>query len=553
MKSRFTVRLAWCMALLLGAQSETAFAQKTTLRVTTRMVQVDVVVQDKKGQPITDLKQEDFEVTDQGKPQRISMFSIESSQKLVGRAGPLPPNTFSNLPSRQGASHNLTVILFDTLNTAVIDQVNARREVLRFLQQIQPQDRVAIYGLGAKLRSVHDFTSSSEALARAIAYYQTRVSPEHVSSLPAIEDNTEGLSGPELAIIQAMDAFLNESNRLVAGHYIERRMAITLQALEAISYHVASLPGRKSLVWISGGFPFTYGNEQFQVNQANVGVKSFADDLKRTAQALTNANIAVYPVDARAFMSSSTLNPSSSAEASGKAARRPTPGDTQVANDVLASHSTMQDLADKTGGRAIWGTGDVQAAIRRAIEDSRLTYALGYYPSDLKLDGKFRTIKVTVNRPGAQLRYRRGYYAFPDEAMDDAHRQNAINTAARSPLDATGVGFTARIEKTGAAAPTTLQIALDVDTNSLTLEQQQATWSGGVEVVFAQLDASGSIVSSIGRLVPMKFDAAQHEQFLRDGLVLNAPLQIHRDCEQIRIIIRDARSGAIGTLTAPLK
>lgn len=549
---RFTVRLACCLIPLLCVPPRTALAQRPELRVTTRLVQVDVVVQDKRGQPITDLKQEDFEVTDQGKPQKIAVFAIESNQQPVGRAEPLPPNTFSNLPSRQGASQNLTVILFDTLNTGVIDQVNAKRDVLRFLQQIQPQDRVAIYGLGVKLRVLHDFTGSSEALARAIAHYKTRLSPEHVSSIPAIEDNTEGLSGPELAIIQAMDAFLNESNQLAANYYIERRMAMTLQALEAISGHVAALPGRKSLVWISGGFPFTYGSERFQVNQANVGVKNFADDLKRTAQAITNANVAICPVDARAFMSTAALNPSSSAETGGRPARRPTLADSQVADEVLASHSTMQDLADKTGGRAIWGTGDVGAAIRRTIDDSRLTYALGYYPSDIKLDGRFRIIKVSVNRPGVQLRYRRGYYALPDEPTDDAHRQDAINTAARSPLDATGVGFSAKFSKP-AAGSLTRQIALDVDTGSLQLEQQQDAWTGGVDVVFAQLDAQGNVVSSIGRLVPLNFTAAQRQQFLSDGLVLNAPLEIQPKCAQVRIIIRDAKSGAIGSVTAPVK
>ena len=552
MRSRLLVLCACCLVFSLYAQSPATSAQNFPLRVTARLVQVDVVVRDKKGQPITDLKQEDFEVTDQGKPQKISVFAIESNQKAIGRAGPLPPNTFSNLPSRQGASQNLTVILFDTLNTGVIDQVNAKREVLRFLRQIQPQDRVAIYGLGAQLRVVHDFTGSAEALSRAIAHYQTRVSPEHVSSLPPVEDNAAGLSGPELAIIQAMDAFLNASNQLVGNYYIERRMAITLQALGAISSHIAALPGRKGLVWISGGFPFTYGNEHFQVNQANVGVNNFADDLKRTAQAITNANVAIYPVDARAFMSASTVNPSSSAEGSGRPARRPSLADTQVADDVLASHSTMQDLADKTGGRAIWGTGDVEGAIRRTIDDSRLTYALGYYPSDIKLDGKFRTIKVSVKRPGVQLRYRHGYYALPDEPMDDAHRQDAINTAARSPLDATGVGFVAKFSTPGESA-SMRQIDIDVDTSSLALEQKQDVWIGGLDVVFAQLDGVGNVVGSIGRLVPIRLNAAERERLLSDGLVLNAPLEIQPKCEQVRIIIRDAKSGAIGTVTATIR
>ena len=93
----------------------------------------------------------------------------------------------------------------------------------------------------------------------------------------------------------------------------------------------------------------------------------------------------------------------------------------------------------------------------------------------------------------------------------------------------------------------------DVDTSSLALEQKQDVWIGGLDVVFAQLDAAGNVVGSIGRLVPIRLNAAERERLLSDGLVLNAPLEIQPKCAQVRIIIRDAKSGAIGTVTAPLK
>jgi len=131
--------LSLAFASAPGPQS--APGQVTPLRVTTRLVEVNVVVQDKKGEAITDLTRDDFEVSEQGKAQAISVFSIESNRTAIGRAEALPANTFSNMPSRTGASQNLTAILFDTLNTPITDQAVAKRGVLRFLQQLKAEDR----------------------------------------------------------------------------------------------------------------------------------------------------------------------------------------------------------------------------------------------------------------------------------------------------------------------------------------------------------------------------------------------------------------------------
>ncbi len=548
--------LGCCFAFAIWARPFPPQAQVPVTRVTTRLVQVNVVVQDKKSQPISDLTQDDFEVTEQGKPQKIAVFSVESNQKAIGRAEVLPANTYSNMPLRAGASQNLTVILFDTLNTPFTDQVNARKEVLRFLQQIESQDRVAIYGLANSLSVIHDFTGNAEVLARALARYRTRLSPDQASSVPKAEDNTSlAVDAQEAAIIAAMDAFLNQTNQLTADYYIERRTAITLQALADISNHLASLPGRKVLVWVSAGFPFHYGSDTFQVNQANVGSKNSAEILARAERAITDANVAVYPVDARLFMSVATVNPISSAEAvtTGRQLSRGIQvTGTQAMDEVLSSHNTMQELADKTGGRAIYNSSDVQGAIRRALDDSRVAYTLGYYPAQTKFDGKFRQIKVSVKRSGAQLMYRRGYYALPDDPLDEAHRQSAINAAARSLLDLSAVAFSVEMSRP-AEGGSTRQFALDIDTNTVAIDQEQDVWLGGLDAVFVQLDRNGNVLTSAGRTVPIRLTSSQHDQLLKDGLVLNAPIDINPRSERIRVVLRNVKTGTIGTVTIPLK
>ncbi len=543
----------------LFAQSSPGQKQPPLARVTTRFVQVNVVVLDKKGQPIPELTQDDFQVTEQGKPQKISAFSIESNQKSVGRAETLPEKTFSNMPSRAGATQNLTVILFDTLNTPFADQATAKRELINFLQQVEPQDRIALYGLGNSLRAIHDFTGNSEALVLALTRYKLGLSREVANATPEIVDNaSKAVTAQEKAIIEEMDKFLNESNKLAADVYLDRRMNLTMQALESISYHLAVLPGRKSLVWVSASFPFSYGSDTFEVNRANAGSKNFADIVNRVARAITSANVAIYPVDARGFMSAASLNPSSSAATVVSSARQAQRTDSDAMDQLLSAHNTMQEMADRTGGRALYNTSDVQGAIRRALDDSRVTYTLGYYPSETKFDGKFRAIKVLVNRPGAQVKCRRGYFAFADEPKDEAHRQGAIAAAAARPLDATEVSFSARVEmpaKTPAAPERKepiAQFAVDIDPSTLTLEESQDMWTGGLDLVFAQLDEAGNIVTNTGRSIPLNLTAPQHGQLLKDGLVLNVAVNISVKSEKVRIIIRDARSGAIGTLTIPL-
>jgi VWFA-related protein len=526
--------------------------QSASLRVTTRIVEVNVVVQDKKGEPIADLTRDDFEVSEQGKTQAIAAFSVESNRTTIGRAETLPVNTFSNMPSREGASQNFTAILFDTLNTPVTDQAVAKKGVLRFLRQLKPGDRVAVYGLAASLQVIHDFTGDSGALVRAVERYSVRSSMEQTGSKPAIEDSTWlAENEKEAGIIAAMDAFLNESNRQVAGYYIERRTAATLQALEGLANHLAFLPGRKSLVWVSAGFPFVYGSSAMKLNQFTDGMKDFAQAVSRTARSITDANVAIYPVDARTLMGSAAVSPSTSAALVTNTARQAAALDSQMMDVVLASHSTMTELANQTGGRAVWDTGDVEGAIRRALEDARLTYTLGYYPTDTRFDGKFRDIKVSVKRAGAQLKYRRGYYALPDEPRGDIDAQKAMNAALTSPLEATGIVFLIELGK-AASGGAALQLAIEIDTNTIKLEPVQENWAGGLDALFVQLDKSGRTVGSAGRKIPLKLTAADRAQLLRDGLVLNLPIALKGDCDRLRVVLRDARSGAVGTVTVPI-
>ena len=142
------------------------------------------------------------------------------------------------------------------------------------------------------------------------------------------------------------------------------------------------------------------------------GQKSFASQAKQTARVLTDANVAIYPVDARGLVGVAEANAADTAPSGvvqgGVEISQPLP------NSVVQSQQAMEDLARDTGGRAFHGANDLTAGINRAFDDSRLVYVLGFRPSHEEWDGKFRQITVQLKQPGQQLRHRRGYFAVPE-------------------------------------------------------------------------------------------------------------------------------------------
>src|SRR6266852_719081 len=231
-----------------------------TLRVTTRLVQFNVIVQDKKGAPVTGLTREDFSLIDHGQPQKIAVFSEEGGGARRGSAKHLPPNLFSNRFDQTGQplGGSITIILFDALNTAFSDQAYAREEVLKFLRQLQPQDHVAIYTLTNRLKVLHEFTSDTASLIRELGRYQGQASaavatpaPEKGLELPfnqapgvskpAMDDGANGASKPGADFDSSMRRLeeLFNAEGWISDAYTAYRATLTSEAIEAIANHVA--------------------------------------------------------------------------------------------------------------------------------------------------------------------------------------------------------------------------------------------------------------------------------------------------------------------------
>lgn len=525
--------------------------------MTTRLVQINVIVNNKHGKPITGLTKEDFVLLDNKHPQEIQLLSAETNLSGDQAPAPLPPDTFTNrLSEHAGVPASVTVILLDALNTEFADQALTRKQVLKFLGQLRPQDRVALYWLGNNLHVLNDFTSDVASLREALVRSKPETNRDQAeSNVGYLNTNSPNPSLPQgLPASQGSDraAFRSAFDQRVTNESSKDRVRITVAALIAIAHHVGASKGRKNLVWVSGSFPFDLGNEKFDLNWANDTGTSFSAQIERAAQALTDADIAVYPVDARGLMGSGLT-------AAGDYSEAPPPEFSGEGNEHLPTRAapgnldTMKTLAERTGGKAFYGSNDLADAMRRAVDDSRVTYTLGFYPAGVKWDGSFHNIKVRVKKPGADVRTRKGYFALPDSAQATPESVQAIIAqTAISQLESTGIGMRVHVQPDDAAGEHSLNVDLHLGLRDIHLEQDNGTWTGTLQTVFLQLNSRGEVIQALDETLQIALPQTVYEKTLIDGLRNTRHIRVLPGAVRLCVVLRDASNGNIGSLSIPL-
>ena len=534
--------------LLLFILTAAALAQ-APIQVTTRLVQVAVVVRDKRG-AVADLTKNDFEILDKGKSRQIAIFSVARASDRVPRAS-LPPNTFSNRLDRQSDSPiAATVLLFDSLNTKFKDQADARRQVLAFLRVLDPESPIAIYALGNNLRIVHDFTQDQASLTRALERYRNSTSTQLANSQPEPTADilqSPVLPGPSNPNLPDNVDLVSQILQPLQEFSVDRRVAITLSAMDAIANRMAGVPGRKNLIWISGAFPLNLGFDRSGLSGAGQRLNTYAGPMKEAAMAIDHANVAVYPVDARGLLVSNAVRTEMPALRNqtglGQSSNMPTPEDMAGSREV----ETMQLLADWTGGKAFYNSNDIRGAVKKAIEDAEVTYTLGFYAEEKDLDGSYRELKVKVARKGTDVRYRKGYFATPLTAVDSQPAVNTLKNALLSPADATGMGLTASLTPDPAHAGSFI-LALGMDMQNLSLAAKNNRWADMLSFVIAQQGANGTVLDAVQNSIKIDITDENRDKLLRDGLVLSVAITPAPGLAQIRVAVMDQATGNVGSL-----
>jgi VWFA-related protein len=392
---------------------------------------------------------------------------------------------------------------------------------------------------------------------------------------------------------------LQEAFQREANIYIQDRVQITVNALIDIANYASALPGRKNLLWIAGSFPFSVGYENLQTlvsminnpqSEANISGEQlmFAKDIEKAARALTDANIAVYPVDARGLLGLNLNTAKGSNKTAGYGAmnsvpqsgmsggggegrgrrggdeafpgtrvyRMPRQSSQSATNPMLnpdhTTFETLHALADGTGGKAFYNTNDISASLKSAMDDSRVTYQIGYYPTDVKRHGTLHNLTVKVQKPDVEVRARKGYFAIPEPAPNAEALHDFITSAAVSPLDSTALDLAVRMRATPRDKQTALTAMIFFDPRSIQFDFKVGHFDGSANIVLAQLNGNNQILDAAQRSFPLSFVTSQYEQFLKRQVELTEEINILPDAARLRVLLCDGKSSKVGTVTVPL-
>jgi VWFA-related protein len=520
-----TVR-EWIGPLFLVAV--TASAQQApptpTFQAGTRLVEVDVIARSKDG-PAKGLTQGDFTLLDNGKPQKISLFSVKSSQVSASAAGPasvsaavpashpLPSGVVTNRVAPAGeSSKTATALLIDQRNTTQVDQGFALQRVVKFIEMQKTRDRIGIYAFGrGGLQVLQDLTDDAELLRRAASQLKAR-DPGHICGA-----ELEGRAGEECTRSEMLG-----------------RMLDTKHAVEGVARRMAKVPGRKNLVWVTSSFPII-GRDY-----------DFTPDMEESAHVLNNASVTLYAVDARGL-----IGALSGTTAISNAESRGSPQAAQMQARKLgigpSGIDTLNLLTGRTGGDRYFNSNGIEESIQTAIDDGELTYTLGFYPAQDQKEGLWHNLKVEIATPGVKLRYRQNY--FSGRTPDGTNERLTLEELFKDPTNATQVELLAEA-RPDETREKFVQIKVTVDPHNLVWQSEDGRRSGGVDVSYSLVGSTNWQTKTAKFSIPDDLFA----EFLGRGSIDTVQsIDTTGGVSAVRVVVQDRNTGAAGSVTIPLK
>jgi VWFA-related protein len=536
-------RFAPCIALtfsliasfLPGAYSQTTpssppqdvLQSNQTLRTNTRLVVVDVVATDSNGQPVSDLKASDLIVLEDGKPQKISAFSYQREKAAIVVAGSASAGVFTNAPQYKDAS-SMNVILLDALNGNLAGHAYGRDQLLRFLDKGTLTQPTALYALEEKLTLLHDFTTDIKGLRSLVEDYK----PKGAAHVQDVYSSASPFSA-----------------RAPSNATTSHTMEVTIAALNSLAGALAGYPGRKNLIWISEGFPITLFPEIIfddpagcmsctsptpatMANSTSFSSgtgKDFDAEVQKVANALMNAQVAMYPVDASGLQKDNRLN----------------------------AINTMRSLADRTGGKAFYNRNDVDLGISSSLEDGSTYYTLEYYPANKTWDGKFRSIQIK-GRSGVNLRYRQGYYAL-DPGTQNKYTDKALTRTFSDALSLDSPSATGVVFRAGVVPPSAKEkqvtVNFAIDPHTLGFEHKDDGLQHiMVSCAVAAFSEKGSFLKEEVSSVTAAMKADEFEKMMKgQQFPCKRTINLKPGNYNLTLGVVDRNSGLIGTTTAWVK
>jgi len=517
----------------------------STLRAQSNVVRIDVEVTDSSGKPIKGLSANQFEITDNGRVQKISTFTYSDIERLdtagsgdavtpmvIPVDSPTPTSATTDAAMERVRDRRLIALFFDTTSMETDDIIRAHDAAEKFLKhQMSPADLVAVVIFSTRLAVLANFTNDRPTLEKAVAQLLPGAASQLANPLYAAAQNGEYDVQQDTG-----DAYTPDQTEFNVFNTDQK-----LEAVEGLVDVLAAIPGRKALVEFTGGITQT-GEE----NRA---------ELRAATDAANRADVSIYSIDARGMFATPPGGDATTAAATGTSMFSGAAVFHQT-DQREGSRDTLATLATDTGGRAFFDLGDLSDAFPKIQQENNGYYLIGYdLPADVKRDGSWHAVRVKVNAPGTHVRYRNGYYAprdFQHLQKEDRNQQLADALREENPeVDLPIAVETAmfRISDHEIYVPISAKLSSSALDWAEKHGRRQAEFDFAAEV---RAVPSGQSVASLRDTISVHLDEQRFQQVNRSSLVYQGGVVLAPGVYRLKFVARENESGKIGTFEQPL-
>jgi VWFA-related protein len=520
--------------ILTSARAQSAAPpQDDPVRLKSELVQIDVVVTDKKNRPVLGLKKEDFIVLEDGKPQEISFFSLHRTSG-AGAADAQLAEGAKRDPSLAPEPGRYIFIILDQYNISPGNRPSLREALLRFIaEDIGRQDHLAIIGTSGSLVVFQQATRNRRAQELAIEAFLS-IGTDLKAALAVDQALNDAQSSLGITASQSSGAF--------QGYVIRK----TLTALRDIATGVSNLPGRKIAIFVSENLPFQF--------TTSAGIDdNIMYELTQVISRSRRGGLTFYTVDPRGLVV--TIPGGTAAEAVGGSmlgGTRPVEDPGASSDRLISSRGGMRELAAATGGFSIFDTNNVRMGLQQIMAENEAYYMLAYYPQNASPDGKFHNIKVRVkDQPDLVVRTRKGYTAVKekDQKPKSESKQDRIreSLASLAPVRNVKVAIASVAAVSNAqTGERSVKMAIQIDPRSLSFLEGRNNKSGSIEVIGFIYDLKNKLVDGFSQTLKPKPE--MYQRLLAKGIVLPGEIKIKKaGLYNIRVVVIDQESGEMGT------
>ena len=515
---------------------------KATIRSTVSLVEIDVQITNRDGKPVKGLKQEQFSITEDGKPQKISTFEYNDIEQIEtagsGDTAPVtvPLGTVSTPEEIKAVvrDHRMIVLFFDLTSLQPDDLLRSTRAAQKYLQeQMTPADLVGIVVFGNTLKVITNFTNDRDLLKQSV----DAIVPGHEAALALLADAATAANG-ETAVTEDTGAAFTADDTEFNVFNTDRKLA----AVEALCEVLENIPGKKSIVQFTSGITQT-GEEN-------------RSELIAATNAANRSNVSIYSVDSRGLL---TATPGGDASVGASGGNAMFTGATVISQSQSRqdSRETLATLAGDTGGRSFFDVGDFGKVFQSVQNDTSGYYLVGYYSTNAASDGAWRRIHVKVDPlpSGAHIRAREGYYAaknFGVFTTEDRERQleNAFqsdNPEVDLPVAVETADF--RLNANQVFVP----IAAKLAPSALQWAQKRGSHETSFDFAAEVRDAkSNRVVGALRDTITVKIDSEHFQDIQQHALLYQGGIILAPGEYKLKFLARENESGRIGTFEQKL-